>query len=263
MLDAQAWRAARLVVDTGHARAPLGAPALDRLPAQRRRPVRDRRRHRDRPLHLLAGPGPDLQARPAPDRDSCGARSRRATARGSTCASSTTRSSGTGRCHSRRSPASCRPGWPRRPDPAPRDLGPVQLATAGVRRRQPRPWTADRMRPAVAAIGHRTSLRRRDRADERVHLPFASEGGTIADPTECPCTCTPGGPMHRPRLVPAPSLGFTRPTSDSAIAALARRHRSRLRAAGGGTKTSQAAMLTAVGAGVTVDAAHHRRRDGR
>ena len=54
MLDAQAWRAARLVVDTGHARAALDAPAVDR-PAPRGGPDRDRRGHRDRSLHLLAG----------------------------------------------------------------------------------------------------------------------------------------------------------------------------------------------------------------
>ena len=48
------------------ARAPLAAPALDRLPPDGR-PVRDGRRHRDRPLHLLAGPGPHLHDRPARD----------------------------------------------------------------------------------------------------------------------------------------------------------------------------------------------------
>ena len=48
-------------------RPALAAPALDRLP-QDGRAVRDRRRDRDRPLHLLAGPGADLQDRPARDR---------------------------------------------------------------------------------------------------------------------------------------------------------------------------------------------------
>src|SRR6185295_12320296 len=67
MLDGQAWRAARR--RHRDARAPLGAPALDRLPARRRRAVRDGRGHRDRPLHLLARPGPDVQARPARDRE--------------------------------------------------------------------------------------------------------------------------------------------------------------------------------------------------
>ena len=113
MLDAQAWRAARLVVDTG-------LHAL-RWPRQRSidfaaggRPVRDRRGHRDRPLHLLAGPGADLQDRPARDRAAAGASSRRATARASTCGRSTTRSSATARCRSRRSRASSRTGSRRR-----------------------------------------------------------------------------------------------------------------------------------------------------
>ena len=97
-------------------RAALGAPAVDRLPAQRRRPVRDRRGHRDRPLHLLAGPGADLHARPAPDRGAPARDRRPRRRRASTCASSTTRSSATARCRWRRSPASCRPGWPSRPE---------------------------------------------------------------------------------------------------------------------------------------------------
>ena len=67
MLDAQAWRAARLVVDTGlHALRWPRQRSIDFL--QDGRPVRDRRGHRDRPLHLLAGPGADLQDRPARDR---------------------------------------------------------------------------------------------------------------------------------------------------------------------------------------------------
>ena len=48
-------------------RAPLDAPAVDRLPA-RDRPVGDRRDDRDRPLHRLAGPGADLHDRLPRDR---------------------------------------------------------------------------------------------------------------------------------------------------------------------------------------------------
>ena len=67
MLDAQAWRAARLVVDTGlHALRWARQRSIDFLLSDRA--VRDRRGHRDRPLHLLAGPGADLQGRPARDR---------------------------------------------------------------------------------------------------------------------------------------------------------------------------------------------------
>ena len=91
------------------------APALDRLPA-RRGPVRDRRGDRDRPLHRLAGPGPDLHDRLPRDRAAAPARSVPATATGSTCASSTTRSWATARCRSRPWHASCRTGSRPRPD---------------------------------------------------------------------------------------------------------------------------------------------------
>ena len=98
-----------------HPCAALGPPAVDRLPA-RRRPVRDRRDDRDRPLHRLAGPGPDLHDRAAARSSGCAGRSRRGMARRSTCGRSTTRCSATARCRSRRSPASSRTGWPRRPE---------------------------------------------------------------------------------------------------------------------------------------------------
>ena len=54
MLDAHAWRAARLVVDTGLHALRWTAPAVDRLPA-RRPACRDRRGDRDRPLHRWPG----------------------------------------------------------------------------------------------------------------------------------------------------------------------------------------------------------------
>ena len=54
MLDAQAWRAARLVVDTGlHALRWPRQRSIDFLKIGR--PVRDRRGHRDRPLHRWPG----------------------------------------------------------------------------------------------------------------------------------------------------------------------------------------------------------------
>ena len=67
MLDAQAWRAARLVVDTGlHA---LRWPRQRSIDFLRSAGLSDDRRgDRDRPLHLLARPGADLQDRPARDR---------------------------------------------------------------------------------------------------------------------------------------------------------------------------------------------------
>ena len=94
------------------------APAVDRLPA-RRGPVGDRRDDRDRPLHRAG------RARPSTYMIGCReierlrreiTRPRRR--RGSTCASSTTRSSATGRCRSRRCRASCRTGSRPRPDRA-------------------------------------------------------------------------------------------------------------------------------------------------
>ena len=136
MLDAQAWRAAPPRRRHRAARAPLGAPALDRLPA-RCRPVRDRRGDRDRPLHLLAGPGPDLQAGPAPDREAAardlGAR------RGAVRPARVPRPGprATARCRSPRSRASCRPGWPPRPDPGRPDV--ADLRTHQV---VPRPGAA-------------------------------------------------------------------------------------------------------------------------
>ena len=101
MLDAMAWRAARLVVDTGLHALRWTAPAVDRLPA-RYGPHRDGRDDRDRPLHLLARPGADVQDRASARSSGCDARSRLATASRSTCAPSTTPCSATARCRSRR-----------------------------------------------------------------------------------------------------------------------------------------------------------------
>ena len=90
-------------------RPPLVAPAVDRLPA-RGGPVGDGRDDRDRPLHRLARPGADLHDRLPRDRAAARRARPRGTARGSTCASSTTRCSPTDRCRSRRCRASCRTG---------------------------------------------------------------------------------------------------------------------------------------------------------
>ena len=107
----QAWRAARLVVDTGHPRPALGrasARSTSSAAPGCRRPTRLSRP----PLHLLAGPGPDLHARPARDRAApprdrgprrLALRPARVPRR---------RCSDTARCRWRRWRASCRPGWP-------------------------------------------------------------------------------------------------------------------------------------------------------
>ena len=88
MLDAQAWRAARLVVDTGlHALRWPRQRSIDFLDG---RPVRDRRGHRDRSLHLLARSGADLQDRPARDRAAARRDGRPRRRRASTCGRSTT-----------------------------------------------------------------------------------------------------------------------------------------------------------------------------
>ena len=145
MLDAQAWRAARLVVDTGlHALRWPRQRSIDFLPDDR--PVRDRRGHRDRPLHLLAGPGADLHDRPARDRAAAGRARRPATARRSTCGRSTTPSSATARCRWPRSRASSRTGWRPRSEPgralaaarsAAAAAGSCHLRTDSQRERQP------------------------------------------------------------------------------------------------------------------------------
>ena len=67
MLSFDAWRACRLVVDTGHARARLDAPPGDRVHARAHGARREQHRERGRPLHRVAGPGARLQDRPARD----------------------------------------------------------------------------------------------------------------------------------------------------------------------------------------------------
>ena len=60
ILSFDAWRAGRLVVDTGHARPGLVARPGDRVHARAHRPGRQQHRQRGRPLHRLA------RARPSP-----------------------------------------------------------------------------------------------------------------------------------------------------------------------------------------------------
>ena len=102
----------------GSPRAALAAPAVDRFP-QGGRPVRHRRGDRDRPLHLLAGPGADLQDRPARDRAAAG-RALGTRRLGVRPARVPRRRAGPRiAARSRRSAASCRTGWPPRSDPGP------------------------------------------------------------------------------------------------------------------------------------------------
>ena len=66
MLDAQAWRAARLIVDSGmHGLGWSRQQSIDWL--LKTGLSDDRRRDRDRPLHRVAGPGPHLHDRDARD----------------------------------------------------------------------------------------------------------------------------------------------------------------------------------------------------
>ncbi len=68
MLDAQSFRAARLVVDSGlHAMGWSREQAID-VHARARLAADGGRRDRGRPLHGVAGPGAELQDRPARDR---------------------------------------------------------------------------------------------------------------------------------------------------------------------------------------------------
>ena len=89
MLDAQAWRAARLVVDTGiHAKHWTREQGVAQMLAAG---LSDTDANIETNRYItLAGPGPDLQGRPARDRAAARRDRHSATARGSTCGHSTT-----------------------------------------------------------------------------------------------------------------------------------------------------------------------------
>ena len=131
MLDAQAWRAARLVVDTGmHALRWERQRSIDFLRNDAGLSETDAVIETDR---YICWPGQALTYKLGQRADRAAAPRDRGPRRlgASTCASSTTRSSATARCRWRRSPASCRPGSPRRPDPRP-FLGAQDLRGARV-----------------------------------------------------------------------------------------------------------------------------------
>ena len=137
MLDAQAWRAARLVVDTGmHALRWERQRSIDFLRNDAGLSETDAVIETDR---YICWPGQALTYMLGQRQiQACAARSRPVMDRASTCASSTTRCSGTGRCHWRRSPASCRPGSPRRPE-APNDLATTRGPDLAAQRCTPIP----------------------------------------------------------------------------------------------------------------------------
>ena len=91
MLDSEAWRAARLVVDTGiHAFRWTRQQSIDFL-RSRGRPEPAGGRDGDRPLHRVARPGARLHDRPARDRGPASACSAERDGDASTCVRSMTR----------------------------------------------------------------------------------------------------------------------------------------------------------------------------
>ena len=144
MLDAQAWRAARLVVDTGlHALRWERQRSIDFL-QEAGLSETDAVIETDR---YICWPGQALtykigQREIERLRAELSARDGSA----STCGRSTTPSSATARCRWRRCRASSRTGWPRRPDGGPCDSG-VEADAEGVEGPQ------DEAAPALVAVG--------------------------------------------------------------------------------------------------------------
>ena len=149
--DSEAWRAVRLVVDTGmHAFRWTRQQSIDLL-REARRPLAGRGRDRDRPLHHLARPGARLHDRPA--RDPRPARAARAARWRPVRPAGVPRrrSSATARCPSRRSARSCRGGCAR-PRGEPGSAGrhrrrwrrrhPRRDPPRRPRRRRDRPWSS-------------------------------------------------------------------------------------------------------------------------
>ena len=226
MLDALAWRAARLVVDTGiHALRWTRQRSIDFL-LETGLSETDATIETDR---YICWPGQALTYMIGLPRDRAAAARARphATAPASTCASSTTRCSPTARCRSRRSPASCRPGWPPRPEIVAPDgaragrvtctdraerftmvtnpdhvsalarreirarLSPATLAQGGrsMIHPAPAPRHARRLAPWRCCRGPRPRRRRPgDRAGQRVRVPHVEPGDARAlAPTSRSC----------------------------------------------------------------------------
>ena len=166
MLDGQAWRAARLVVDTGlHALRWERQRSIDFLLHDAGLSETDAVIETDR---YICWPGQALTYKLGQRQiERCGARSPPVTGRRSTCASSTTRCSATGRCRWPPWPASCRAGWPRRPEPASR------AATCDAHARTHHRRSHEPSVERVTMAGHAAAPRatptppRRTRADPR------------------------------------------------------------------------------------------------
>ena len=175
MLDAQAWRAARLVVDTGlHALRWERQRSIDFLQTAGLSET-DAVIETDR---YICWPGQALTYKLGQrEIERLRARDlRRATGRASTCARSTTRCSATARCRWRRSPASC-PTWVATPGLTPRRPRP------GVGRYESKPipsassvWRMSPRRPSLRSAGRARGGPSRRRASGAARAGTGSAG---------------------------------------------------------------------------------------